>query len=44
MFYESYLEQEPELIYESAEDLQEEQEDEYRQDRIEELANRFGRY
>lgn len=44
MFYESYLEQEPELIYESVEELQEDQEDEYRQDRIEELANRFGGY
>lgn len=43
MFYESYLEQEPELIYESNEEL-EEFEDEYRQDRNEELANRFGGY
>lgn len=43
MFYESYLEQEPELIYESNEEL-EVAEDEYRQDRNEELANRFGGY
>ena len=43
MFYETYLEQEPELIYEDLEN-QEEPEDEYRQDRIEEMANRFGGY
>ena len=44
MFYDSYLEQEPELIYESVEDFQEPQEDEYRQDRMEDLINRLGGY
>lgn len=43
MFYESYLEQEPELIFEEAQEL-DEPEDEYRQDRMEEMANRFGGY
>lgn len=43
MFYENYLEQEPELFYENIED-EEELEEEYRQDRIEEMANRFGGY
>lgn len=44
MFYESYLEQEPDLVYESSEDLEDFFDDEYRQDRNEELANRFGGY
>lgn len=43
MFYETYLEQEPELLYENQED-QDEQDDEYRQDRMEEMVNRFGGY
>lgn len=43
MFYDSYLEQEPELIFEETQDT-EEPEDEYRQDRMEEMANRFGGY
>ena len=43
MFYETYLEQEPELFYEN-QDEQDEQEDEYRQDRMEEMVNRFGGY
>lgn len=42
MFYETYLEQEPELLYENLEE--EDQEDEYRQDRLGEMANRFGGY
>lgn len=43
MFYESYLEQEPEDFHMQNEEY-EDLEDEYRQDRIEEMANRFGGY
>jgi hypothetical protein len=43
MFYESYLEEEPELFLENLEEF-EYYEDEYRQDRIEEMTNRFGGY
>jgi hypothetical protein len=43
MFYETYREEEPELMFEEFQDS-EDFEDEYRQDRIEEMANRFGGY
>lgn len=43
MFYENYLEQEPELMFEENQEV-EEFEDEYRQDRIEEMVTRFGGY
>jgi len=41
MFYETY--EEPELLYENT-DENDEQEDEYRQDRMEEMVSRFGGY
>lgn len=44
MFYESYLEEEPEMIYDAMEEEPLDYEDEYRQDRIEEMANRFVGY
>jgi hypothetical protein len=43
MFYENYLEQEPELMFEENQEV-EEFEDDYRQDRIEEMVTRFGGY
>jgi len=43
MFYETYLEQEPEMLYENLEDT-ENLEDEYRQDRMDEMVNKFGGY
>lgn len=41
MFYETY--EEPEMLYENQDD-NDEQEDEYRQDRMEEMVSRFGGY
>jgi len=41
MFYETY--EEPEMLYENQDD-NDEQEDEYRQDRVEEMVSRFGGY
>jgi hypothetical protein len=43
MFCENYLEQEPELMFEENQEV-EEFEDDYRQDRIDEMVTRFGGY
>jgi len=44
MFYETYLKEEPDLMYEIIDDLEshEDTEDEYRQNRMEEMVSRFG--
>lgn len=44
MFYETYLKEEPDLMYEIIDDSEshEDNEDEYRQNRMEEMVNRFG--
>jgi hypothetical protein len=44
MFYENYLEQEPELMFIDTDELEYSDEEEYRQDRVQEMANKFGGY
>jgi hypothetical protein len=42
MFYDSYREEDLEALYENDEDFNFYEEDEYRQDRYEEMTTRFG--
>jgi hypothetical protein len=42
MFYDSYREEDLEALFEESESLENYEEDEYRQDRYEEMTNRFG--
>lgn len=42
MFYETYLEEDPEMLFDANKEDDEYYEDEYRQDRLEEMTNRFG--
>lgn len=44
MFYDTYREEDLETLFEENGDLEDYEEDEYRQDRYEEMTNRFGGY
>ena len=44
MFYDTYREEDIEALFEENRDLEDYEEDEYRQDRYEEMTNRFGGY
>lgn len=44
MFYDTCLEEEIEALFKESDASEEYEEDEYRQDRYEEMTNRFGGY